>query len=387
MADHISITTPVHGSPSRISWGSVIAGVVVAFAVLSCLSYLVMAFGLTLLKPQDPGHDDAVSTIAVTGVVAWIASALIALFTGGWAAAHLARQTNEADSVIHGALVWGLSIIAMMVVGATAGGALVGGAFSLVSSGMTATGTAVGGIARGAGATAGGLTQAAAKMEGMPEFNWDSIKFQAQSLMRGHPATAQDRGGVGLQQNNNNGAPQAEQPGAGAGTDNQANSANANGQQQAQGVQQQANGQQQAQGVQQQANGQQPQGADSLALMKRVFGAPGGALSEQDRSAVVAMLTGTAGLSQEEATKQVQAWENARQQASAEFESLKAEAERKARAAAATAAKTLADAAWIAFVASILAGSAAMLGAHLGGRKNVRLTKHQRHPEGAALAH
>ena len=308
MSDHISITTPAQGSPSRLSWGSVIAGVVVASAVMFCLCELGMAFGLSLLKPQDPGHDAALSTIALTGAIAWVASLLVSLFIGGWAAAHLARQSNEVDSVLHGLLVWGLGIAMTVILSVTAAGLMVGGAFSLVASGMTAVGSAAGGALHGAGAAAGGIAQA-------PAFNWDTIKFQAQSLLKG-----------------------AQAPSAGA--DSQAPS--------------------------------HATADDSLALLGRLFANPGTALTDEDRSAVVSMLAANAGLSHDEAVKQEQQWEAAAQKAARAYEERKTEMEAKARAAAASAAKTLADAAWLAFAASILAASAAMLGAYLGGYTGLR---------------
>jgi len=43
------------------------------------------------------------------------------------------------------------------------------------------------------------------------------------------------------------------------------------------------------------------------------------------------------------------------------------EAEQKARAATAAVAKALANAAWVAFIATVLAASSAMLGAYIGG--------------------
>ena len=152
MVDHISIANPLQGSPSRISWGSVFAGVVVATAVMFTLGVLGMAFGFGLLKPLDPSKDSSVPVVAVAGVIAWTLSAVIATFAGGLAAAHLARQRNETDTLLHGLLVWGIGVVAMITLGATAAGVLVGGAFSLVGAGMHAAGSAIGGAAHGAGA-------------------------------------------------------------------------------------------------------------------------------------------------------------------------------------------------------------------------------------------
>lgn len=334
MTDLISISTPVQGSPSRISWGSVIAGVVIAISLMCCLSEMVMALGLTFLKPQDPGRDSTIPTIAVSGALAWVLTALISLLAGGWAAAHLARQAHETDSVLHGLLVWGLGVLAMAVVATSTAGLLIGGAFSLVSSGLSAAGSAAGGLVHGTGAVLGGVAKSSGAQAGLPSFNWDSIKFQAQNLLK--EAAPPGRSTEGGQQ-----------------------------------------GQQGQQGSQGGAGNPATPGSDGMALLSRLFSSPGATLSSSDRDAATSMLMSTASMSREAAAKQVQDWETAYAEAGRRYEALKSEAEQKARAAAAAAASALAEAAWVAFVATILGASAAMLGGYLGGYRRSHLSGRQ----------
>jgi hypothetical protein len=329
MPDRISISTPIQGSPSRISWGSVIAGVVIAIATMFCLTEMVMALGIGFLKPQDASRDAAIPSIALTGALAWVATALVAVFAGGWSAAHLARQAQE--SVLHGLLVWGLGLVTMLLIATSATGMVIGGAFSLLSSGLSAAGSAAGGLVQATGEVAGRMGPSAGGAAGLPAFRWDAIRFQAQNLMKDTLTAVHPQGG-------------SREPAAGAGPAPAAADAPA---------------------------APAPDG-DGLALLGRLFGKPGATLSENDRATAVSMLTATTSLSKDAAAKQVQDWEKAAAAASRAYDTMKAEAEQKARAAAAGAAKALADAAWIAFVATLLGASSAMLGAHIGGHRTSR---------------
>ncbi len=349
MADHISITTPAQGSPSRISWGSVIAGAVIAIALMFCLNEMVMALGISFLKPQDPGKDASIPTIALAGAVAWVVTALVSVFAGGWAAAHLARQANETDSVLHGLLVWALGIATMLIIATSAAGVVIGGAFSLVSSGISAAGSAAGGVAHGTGAALGNLGKPSGVTPGLPAFNWDSIKFQAQNLMK-------------------------ETSPAGRQQDGAQNSATANG-----GAHSGAPAGAPAASTQENA-GAPARGSEGLALLGRLFGTPGAKLTDDDRATAVSMLTASTSMSKDAATKQIQDWEQAAAEASQKYEALKAEAEQKARTAAAATAKALADAAWVAFAATLLGATAAMLGAYIGGTRTSRPPIFDRQP-------
>ncbi len=338
MPDHISISTPVHGSPSRISWGSVIAGAVIAISLMFCLTEMVMALGIGFLKPQDASHDAAIPGIALSGALAWVACAMASVFAGGWSAAHLARQTLESDSVLHGLLVWGLALVTMVLIATSAAGMIIGGAFSLMSSGLSAAGSAAGGFAHAAGGVAGAMGQHPGGMPGLPAFDWDAIRFQAQNLMKGNlPAGHPQDGGkvpaAGNAPATAGASPTPATPGAPAA----------------------------AASV-----------SDGLDLLGRLFGHAGSTLSESDRATAVSMLMATTSLSREAAEKQVRDWEKVAAEASRAYDAMKADAERKARTAADAAAKALADAAWIAFVATVLGASAAMLGGYVGGCRTSR---------------
>ncbi|MBI4734150.1 MAG: hypothetical protein HY779_04980 [Rubrobacteridae bacterium] len=97
---------------SRISWGSILAGVLVAIAsqlILSSIGVLV-GFGITSVTSIQELTD------VVTGVGIWTAvSALIASFIGGFVASRLASVQFSSDGLWHGLTVWSLILVSSIL--------------------------------------------------------------------------------------------------------------------------------------------------------------------------------------------------------------------------------------------------------------------------------
>ncbi|MFO0929944.1 MAG: hypothetical protein U0736_23465 [Gemmataceae bacterium] len=99
---------------SRVSWGAVLGGSVIALTVYFVLTLLFAGVNLSL--PEAGVRAGTVSTVAViTGVL----SMLIALFVGGWVTSCLTVGENRQEAVIHGVLTWAVITASMvMLVGA-----------------------------------------------------------------------------------------------------------------------------------------------------------------------------------------------------------------------------------------------------------------------------
>lgn len=133
--------------PSRVSWGAIFAGAVVALSFWVLLFSLGLAFGLTSVEPGESIRGEAL----FTGI--WsLVTPLVALFVGGLTAGWLCRE-RKMSSMLHGVTVWGLTtvlgvmmvftLISTLATGvAAAGSGLISGASSAVSS---AAGAAQGG--------------------------------------------------------------------------------------------------------------------------------------------------------------------------------------------------------------------------------------------------
>jgi hypothetical protein len=136
---------------SRMSWGSVLAGAVVAGASMILLSLLGVAFGAGGLRFTQTTASDLAGYGLGAGI--WTAINLIlSMGFGAYVAARLSGTHSHLDAELHGITVWAVAILLMTVLLAQAVGAILGTAAS------TATSAASGAIS-GAGSIAGGVAQ------------------------------------------------------------------------------------------------------------------------------------------------------------------------------------------------------------------------------------
>jgi len=93
---------------SRISWGAVLAGVVVALAVYLLLTTLGAAIGVSI------GGNMGYRTLVGGGLVWAILTTALSLFAGGWTMSQLTAGETKCESMIHGMILWGTIVAAMM---------------------------------------------------------------------------------------------------------------------------------------------------------------------------------------------------------------------------------------------------------------------------------
>lgn len=164
MAEHVAGTYPsgsraaygtspaeavdVRFSRKRISWGAVLAGVIIVLVVQLLLSLLGLGVGASTIDPT--GETPAASTLGIGAGVWWVVSALIAVLAGSWVAGRLAGSPERSDGMLHGLVTWGLSTLLVMWMLTTTLSSLIGGAFGVVGSALQTAGQ--GAVA---GATAG----------------------------------------------------------------------------------------------------------------------------------------------------------------------------------------------------------------------------------------
>lgn len=123
----------------RVSWGSIIAGVVTVTAISLLLTTLGTSLGLSLLSPTS---EDIVNG-AGWAVLAWsVVSVVFSLACGGFVSGRLAA----ADGTIHGFLTWATSVLVASVLGFAAAGGILNMAGSAVGAATSAAGSAVSGL-------------------------------------------------------------------------------------------------------------------------------------------------------------------------------------------------------------------------------------------------
>jgi hypothetical protein len=174
----------------RISWGAIVAGVVVVLVVQMVLMLLGLAIGTATIDPAAADTPEA-STLGIGGGVWWLASTAIAVFAGGWVAGRLAGVPSRTDGLLHGVVTWAVATLVAIYLLSTAIGGLVGGAFGALGNAAQAVGQ-------------GTQSLASTAMQVLP----DDIRSQAERLFDRAPAVA------GQVQN------EAQQTQQAAGTDN-----------------------------------------------------------------------------------------------------------------------------------------------------------------------
>lgn len=156
----------------RISWGAVIAGVVLALVLQLTLNLLGIAIGTTQLDPRDSDAPSA-KTLTATAIF-WVGlNTIVSLVVGGWVAARFAGIPGSTDGMLHGLMVWGLvTLVTILLVSSTVGRLLSGVNFliqHILDLVGQVTGTLAHGavnVAQGAASAAGGVVQGAAHVAG-----------------------------------------------------------------------------------------------------------------------------------------------------------------------------------------------------------------------------
>jgi hypothetical protein len=126
-----------------MSWGAVLAGVIMALVVQALLTMLGVGLGVASLEPATGESPDA-STLSIAAAAWYGVSGLIASFVGGWVAGRLSAQPVGGTAGLHGLAAWAATtlVILSLISGAVSG--LVGGALHGVADTM-------GGMSQGAG--------------------------------------------------------------------------------------------------------------------------------------------------------------------------------------------------------------------------------------------
>ncbi|MBB4155321.1 hypothetical protein GGQ80_003241 [Sphingomonas jinjuensis] len=183
----------------RVSWGAIFAGVVIAVAVQLLLGILGAGIGLSMVDPVE-GTTPGAAGFGIGAGLYWLISTVIALGAGGYAAASASGVSDRFDALIHGLVVWGVTLILTLYLLTTAVGGIIGGAFRTVGTVATAAGSTVGAaaprVAQVAGVDANDVRQEASRyLSDAPADPAQMTPEQAQAeIARQLPAMA--RGGT-----------------------------------------------------------------------------------------------------------------------------------------------------------------------------------------------
>jgi hypothetical protein len=163
-APHRSPVTPAEDARTiqlnQVSWGAVVAGVVVALVVQLILNLFGVGVGAATLNPAASDNPSA-ANFSIVAAIWWTVAGIIASFAGGYVAGRLAGAPNESTAGWHGLTAWALTSLVIFYLLTSAVGSIVGGAYSTLTSAVGNVASTVGGAAQTAAQTAApGLAQA-----------------------------------------------------------------------------------------------------------------------------------------------------------------------------------------------------------------------------------
>jgi hypothetical protein len=308
------------GALRRISWGAVIAGVVLALVVQLLLGMLGLGIGMSTVDPTA-GDTPSAQAFGVGAAVWWVVTSLIALFIGGWVACHLAGVPQRLDGTLHGLLAWAVTTLLTLYLLTTAVGNVLSGTFGVLGSVASGAGQAIGAVAP----RAGEALQREMQDRGI---GLEDIRREAMTLLRQtgkpelQPENVQRQAQETLKQGQQAAGTAAQQPAA---TDEEAQS-----------------------------------------LLDRVLSQAQGTASAADREALINVVMARTGQTREQAEQTVANWESQYQQAQARVEQLKTQTAEQARQTADQAAGAVTQAALWSFAGLLLAAIAAGVGGALG---------------------
>lgn len=156
----VSAVTPAEDARTilvnKISWGAVLAGVVVALVVQLVINMIGVGIGAATLNPAT-GDNPSAQSFSIGAGIWWVASGLIASFVGGYAAGRLSGRPEESTASWHGLTTWAFTTLVIVYLLTTAVGGILGGALNTV-------GSVVGGAGRAAGSAAQAVAPAVSQV-------------------------------------------------------------------------------------------------------------------------------------------------------------------------------------------------------------------------------
>jgi hypothetical protein len=159
-APHMSPVTPAEDVRSiainDISWGAVLAGVVVALVAQLILNMIGIGVGASTLDPgAGPNENPSARGFSIGAGIWWTVSGILAALAGGYVAGRLSGKPKPSTASLHGLTAWALTTLVVFYLLTSTIGGLLGGAYRGLTS-------AVGGAASTAGAAIQTAAQTAA---------------------------------------------------------------------------------------------------------------------------------------------------------------------------------------------------------------------------------
>jgi hypothetical protein len=95
---------------ARISWGAIIAGLILVCGIHLLLNLLGLGIGLSTIRPSA-GDNPSAEMLGAGALMWWVVVTWVALLLGGYVASRLAGSFRTQDGMLHGIIVWSLALV------------------------------------------------------------------------------------------------------------------------------------------------------------------------------------------------------------------------------------------------------------------------------------
>lgn len=158
-APHMSPVTPAEDMRTimlnRVSWGAVLAGVVVALVTQLIINLLGIGVGAATLDPAaGAAENPSARGFSIGAALWWTVSGIIASFAGGYAAGRLAGKPKESTAGWHGLTTWALTTLVIFYLLTSTVGSILGGTYRTLTNALGNVAQAAGGAVQTAAQTA-----------------------------------------------------------------------------------------------------------------------------------------------------------------------------------------------------------------------------------------
>jgi hypothetical protein len=169
-APHMSPVTPAEDARTiminKVSWGAVLAGVVVALVTQLILNLIGIGIGASTLDPGAGAMENpSASGFSISAGIWWSLAGVIAAFVGGYASGRLAGKPKESTAGWHGLTTWALTTLVVFYLLTSAVGGILGGAYRTVTGIASAAGGAAQTAAQVAAPALSGVTDPFSSIE------------------------------------------------------------------------------------------------------------------------------------------------------------------------------------------------------------------------------
>ncbi len=135
-ASHTQYDIEMKHHQRHVSWGAILAGVVIALMTSALLNLLGLGIGLINFEADA----NVLENISIGTVIWLVVTGILAMFLGGWVAGRLAKTRIHTEGALHGLAMWGVSGLLGFALMATSAGMLFSGAAHIVNGGANLLG-------------------------------------------------------------------------------------------------------------------------------------------------------------------------------------------------------------------------------------------------------